>query len=182
LLSGWVRGGMELLLAFHVFSITLGYFSALVVGGLGICYLCERSAKGFRTKRKELLSRAAFKFTTVAIVLTAVGVVLGAMWAKVHWGRYWGWDVKEVGGLAVLSWLLLGLALQCCKAGTHTTMILSVGGNIVVALALFGANLLIHGVGSNGIAACTLAAFVACNLVFLLMGFLPARAFFLRRS
>ena len=182
LVSGWLRSGkMELLLACHVFSITVGYFSALVVGGLGICYVCERSAKGFLTKRKELLSRAAFRFTSFSTVLTAVGVVLGAIWAKDHWGRFWGWDVKEVGGLAVTSWLLLGLAMQWCKVGTHATMILSVAGNIVVALAWFGANMLIHGIGSNGVVAYTLAAFVACNLVFLLIGFLPARALFLRR-
>lgn len=80
-------------------------------------------------------------------------MVLGAIWAKDHWGRYWGWAVKEVGGLAVLSWLLVGLAMQWCKVGTHATMILSVGGNIVVALAWFGANLLVHGVGSNGVSA-----------------------------
>jgi ABC-type transport system involved in cytochrome c biogenesis permease subunit len=109
-------------------------------------------------------------------------VVLGAIWAKGHWGRYWGWDIKEVGGLAVLSWLLLGLATQWCKVGTHATMILSLGGNIVVALAWFGPNLLAHGVGSNGVVAYTLAAFVACNLVLLLIGLLPARALRLRRS
>lgn len=177
LVSAWVHSGrMELLLACHVFSITIGYFSALVIGGLGICYVCQRSAKGLLAKRVESLSRAVIRFTTFSTVLTAVGVVLGAIWAKEHWGRYWGWDVKEVGGLAVLSWLLLGLATQLCRVGTHAAMILSVGGNIVVALAWFGTNLLNHGIGSSGVMAYTLAAFVACNLVFLLLGFLPARA------
>ncbi len=183
LLSSRVRTGrVELLLACHVFTITIGYFSALVVGGLGICYVCERSVKGFLTKRMKSVSRAAFRITTFSTVLTAVGVVLGAIWAKDHWGRYWGWDVKEVGGLAVFSWLLLGLAIQWCKVGPHAAMILSVVGNIVVALAWFGPNLLAHGVGSHGIMAYTLAAFVACNLMFLLIGLLPPRALRLRRS
>ncbi len=83
---------------------------------------------------------------------------------------------KEVGGLAVLSWLFLGLATRWCKVSTHATMILSVAGNIVVALAWFGPNLLAYGLGSNGITMVILAAFVACDFVFLLLGFLPARA------
>ncbi|MFO1501689.1 MAG: hypothetical protein U1G07_25480, partial [Verrucomicrobiota bacterium] len=32
-------------------------------------------------------------------------------------GRYWGWDAKEIGGLAVLSWLALELGLQQSKVG-----------------------------------------------------------------
>jgi hypothetical protein len=174
----WSRvqdGGMELLLACHVFSITIGYFSALVFGGLGICYVGQRWARGFSTSHKGLLSRAALRFTGLSAVLTGLGIVLGALWAKEHFGRYWGWDIKEIGGLAVLSWLLLLLAVQCRSVGVHATMILGIGGNIVVALAWFGVNLVGHGAKSYGAAlSYSLFSFIALNLVVLIIGLMPA--------
>jgi len=174
-LSGRVRsGGMELLLACHVLAITIGYTSTMVVGGLGICYVCERWARGFSMGRTRSLFRTAIIFTGFSAVLTMAGVVLGAVWAKEHLGRYWGWDVKEIGGLAVLSWLALELAVPQRKVGTRATMMLSIGGNVVVALAWFGANLLASGPKSYGAISYLLDSFVAVNLIVCLIGLLPA--------
>ena len=33
-------------------------------------------------------------------------IVLGALWAEVAWGRYWGWDPKETASL--VTWLIYG--------------------------------------------------------------------------
>jgi hypothetical protein len=176
LLWGHVQSGrMELLLACHVFSITIGYLSALVFGVLAICYVCQRRARGFSIARMGLLSSAARWFTGFSAVLTALGIVLGALWAKEHWGRYWGWDIKDIGGLAVLSWLLLLLAIQFCNVGVHATMILGIGGNIVVALAWFGVNLVVPGAKSYGAALIySLFSFIALNLVVFIVGLMPA--------
>jgi hypothetical protein len=174
LLLGHVQSGrMELLLACHVFSITIGYFSALVFGGLGICYVGQRWMRGPSTLDKGLLSRAAVRFTGFSAVLTGLGIVLGALWAKEHWGRYWGWDMKEIGGLAVLSWLLLLLAVQCRSVGVHATMILGIGGNIVVALAWFGVNLV--GPGAASAFRYPFCCFIGLNLVAFVVGLLPTR-------
>lgn len=169
---GRVRsGGMELLLAWHVFSIVIGYFSALTFGGLAICYVCQRRARGFSVGRMGQLSRAALWFIGFSTILTALGVVLGAFWAKEHLGRYWGWDIRELGGLAVLSWLLLLLATQCRSVGVHATMILGVAGNIVVALAWFGVNLI--GNWSTSPVCYRFLSFIALNLVVFIIGLLP---------
>jgi hypothetical protein len=175
-LWGRVRSdGMELLLAWHVFSITIGYLSALIFGGLGICYVCQRWARGFSMARMGLLSRAALWLIGTSAILTALGIVLGALWAKEHLGRYWGWDIREVGGLAVLSWLLLLLAMQCRTAGVHATMVLGIAGNIVVALAWFGVNLVGHGATSYRAAlSYPFFLFIALNLVVFIIGLLPA--------
>ena len=37
-----------------------------------------------------------------AVALLAVGIFIGAVWANVSWGRYWGWDPKEVWALITL--------------------------------------------------------------------------------
>jgi len=34
-----------------------------------------------------------------AVFLLGIGIFLGAVWANVSWGRYWGWDPKEVWAL-----------------------------------------------------------------------------------
>jgi len=49
------------------------------------------------------LDGIAHRLTAFAFVLWTVGVIAGAMWAEVSWGRFWGWDPKETG--AFLTWI-----------------------------------------------------------------------------
>ena len=37
-----------------------------------------------------------------ALALLAAGIFIGAIWANNSWGRYWGWDPKEVWALITL--------------------------------------------------------------------------------
>ncbi len=32
----------------------------------------------------------------VVALVSATHVILGAVWAERHWGRFWGWDPKSV--------------------------------------------------------------------------------------
>ena len=43
------------------------------------------------------------------VVLLAAGTIAGAAWARSAWGRPWGWDPKEVCGLATLLIYLVPL-------------------------------------------------------------------------
>jgi ABC-type transport system involved in cytochrome c biogenesis permease subunit len=36
------------------------------------------------------------------VVLLAAGTILGGIWADYSWGRFWGWDPKEVWALIAL--------------------------------------------------------------------------------
>jgi len=55
-----------------------------------------------------LISRQNFQLSTfnfqlkLAVFLLAAGIILGAIWANQSWGRYWGWDPKEVWALITL--------------------------------------------------------------------------------
>ncbi|NKX53440.1 c-type cytochrome biogenesis protein CcsB [Arthrobacter mobilis] len=42
------------------------------------------------------LENVAYRINTVAFVLWTFTVMAGAIWAEKAWGRYWGWDTKEV--------------------------------------------------------------------------------------
>ena len=37
-------------------------------------------------------------------------IVLGALWADIAWGRYWGWDPKETSSL--VTWLVYAAYLH----------------------------------------------------------------------
>ncbi|WP_456845086.1 c-type cytochrome biogenesis protein CcsB [Cellulomonas sp. P5_C6] len=43
------------------------------------------------------LEAMAFRLNAVAFVLWTFTLIGGAIWAEHAWGRYWGWDPKEVG-------------------------------------------------------------------------------------
>lgn len=43
-----------------------------------------------------------YKAIQVAVLLLAAGTILGGLWADVSWGRFWGWDAKEVWALVSL--------------------------------------------------------------------------------
>lgn len=42
------------------------------------------------------LERVAYRLIAVSFPLWTFTLVAGAIWAEVAWGRYWGWDPKEV--------------------------------------------------------------------------------------
>lgn len=43
------------------------------------------------------LEAMAFRLNAIAFVLWTFTLIGGAIWAEHAWGRYWGWDPKEVG-------------------------------------------------------------------------------------
>src|SRR3989440_4857910 len=70
-------GRLSLLLASHVFMVTLGYTTTFLIGALGICFVGQRCFSDFSPLRMRSLTRATFVLGCVAASLTAVGVVLG---------------------------------------------------------------------------------------------------------
>lgn len=58
---------------------------------------------------QEVVTLAAFSYKAmqVAVLLLAVGTILGGLWADVSWGRFWDWDPKEVWALiSLLAYLV----------------------------------------------------------------------------
>ncbi len=51
----------------------------------------------------EKLDSLMYKLAGVAFAGLALLLMTGAIWANESWGRYWGWDSKEVG--ALVAWL-----------------------------------------------------------------------------
>ncbi|HTL41654.1 MAG TPA: c-type cytochrome biogenesis protein CcsB [Pseudolysinimonas sp.] len=88
----------------HVFVATLatGFFA--VGGALSIAQLMQsrresgKSAPGFLRSfpASERLETMANRLVIVGFALWTFTLMAGAIWAERAWGRYWGWDTKEV--------------------------------------------------------------------------------------
>jgi cytochrome c-type biogenesis protein CcsB len=86
----------------HVLSITLSYAAfalALGIANITLGYYLVRS-----TNREAIVSLSQFTYRAlqVGVFLLAVGTILGGVWADYAWGRFWGWDPKEVWALIAL--------------------------------------------------------------------------------
>lgn len=53
------------------------------------------------TPRPAQLEALSFRLNAVAFVLWTFTIIGGAIWAEHAWGRYWGWDPKEVWSFVV---------------------------------------------------------------------------------
>ncbi|MEL0256659.1 MAG: c-type cytochrome biogenesis protein CcsB [Pontimonas sp.] len=52
----------------------------------------------------SVMESLAYRLNVVGFVLWSFTLIAGAIWAERAWGRYWGWDVKEV--WTVIIWVL----------------------------------------------------------------------------
>ncbi len=85
-----------------------------------------------------------------AVFLLAAGIFIGAVWANVSWGRYWGWDPKEVWALITL--MLYALPLHTASLPRfrnpfffHTFLLWAFAS---VLMTYFGVNYFLGGVHS----------------------------------
>jgi len=92
-------------LVIHVFVATLGTGFFAVGGGLSIAQLLQtRREAGGLTRvpflatfpASEVLENIAYRVIVVGFAFWTFTLMAGAIWAERAWGRYWGWDTKEV--------------------------------------------------------------------------------------
>ena len=97
-------------LVIHVLTIVSSYAAfalAMVLGDL-VLFQYLRSSRGdvvVRAKSSESIRTNllfVYRSVQVGVLLVAAGTILGGLWADVSWGRFWGWDPKEVWALIVL--------------------------------------------------------------------------------
>jgi|SRR5579884_818387 len=134
----WNQGRLDLLLATHVSTVTLGYTISLIVGTLVICYVLTRPFHDLSAGQIRGLKRAVFSLTATAAALTLTGILLGCLWAKDHLGRYWGWDPRETLAAAVVIWDAVLILLLMARVWEHRLFLLGILSNGLVGFAWFG--------------------------------------------
>ncbi len=53
-------------------------------------------------RQRARLASLALSLLAPGVFLLGLGIITGAMWANVSWGRYWAWDPKETWSLVTL--------------------------------------------------------------------------------
>ncbi len=92
-------------LQIHVLSAALGYGTGGAAAGLGALFLLQShrpEAEGLppADKIEGAMTRAA----SIGFPFLSLALLAGAIWGQTAWGRYWGWDPKEVWML--VTWLV----------------------------------------------------------------------------
>jgi ABC-type transport system involved in cytochrome c biogenesis permease subunit len=129
-------------LSTHVTCIIIGYALCIMAAMTGHLYLLKPS---------DALRHLLMPITLFALLFTAVGTLLGGIWADQSWGRFWGWDPKENGALLIVLWLIWIIHGRISHHFTLTGFAAALGlTNIMVALTWFGVNLLGVGLHSYG--------------------------------
>jgi hypothetical protein len=168
------QGRIDTLLAVHVVAVTVGYTAVFAVGTLSACALLARATGRWDATRARGFRSAVLMLGATSLSLTAVAIALGSLWARDHMGRYWGWDAKEIGGLAVLA--ASGLSVTAAALGRRKAhrseradglLLAGIAGNIVVSLSWFGPPLISHEFGRAPAYGPYLLGFVAIQVVLL---------------
>jgi ABC-type transport system involved in cytochrome c biogenesis permease subunit len=114
------------------------------------------------------LANFVYRAMQVGVLLVAAGTILGGVWADYSWGRFWGWDAKEVWALITLLVYLVPLHGRFAGwVNTFGLVMASVVCFLSVLMAWYGVNFVIgvglhtygfgHGGGQGGVGMVTLA-------------------------
>ena len=137
------------LLGIHVSVIMLAYTLFAVIMVNGITGLCSKRVSPIVLHLSQVLLYPA-------VFCLAAGIFIGAVWANLSWGRYWGWDPKETWALITMLVYALMLHLPFIrnkfhwKDDTYRTVyhICSIVAFLFVLFTYFGVNRLLGGLHS----------------------------------
>ncbi|MBU1637819.1 cytochrome c biogenesis protein CcsA [bacterium] len=139
-------------LTYHVIIILASYAClalAMMVGhGVLISAVRNQGEPNETTKR---WSGANLKIMQLGSVLLILGILLGAVWANVSWGRFWGWDPKET--WALITWFVYIIFLHGRSAGWlmwRGLAVASVAAFPIVIMTYYGVNFYLSGLHSYG--------------------------------
>lgn len=135
------------LLSVHVMLVMTAYVFFLLTAILSVIGLITKQVQAEAT-----LYRINCAMLVPAVFLLGAGIIVGAVWANMSWGRYWGWDPKETCALVML--LIYSVPLhrghRRLKAFRQPKVLhwYLLAAVLSVAFTYFGANYLLPGLHS----------------------------------
>ena len=148
-------------LAIHVPIIVVSYSVLAMATGLAHLVLGATIVAPARRDLTERWSQLLYWYLHIGSILLIAGILTGSIWAASSWGRYWGWDPKEVWSLvAFLAYMAIlharfdgqirSFGVAACSILAFWTILMTyVGVNYVLASGLhaygFGSTNLVTG-------------------------------------
>ncbi len=140
-------------LTIHVLTITISYGAFMLAMGISNVTLFQFRKKAIKgesieiSQRIALLNQLSYRALMFGTVLLAAGTILGGVWADYSWGRFWGWDPKEVWALiALLAYMAVIHGRYAGLVGTFAFPLWTVICFSTVVMAWYGVNFVL-GVG-----------------------------------
>jgi cytochrome c-type biogenesis protein CcsB len=128
-------------LAIHVPIIMVSY--AILALGLVVAHM-QIAFTIFAPGRTELIERMhglLYWYIFVGSIFLITGIITGSMWAASSWGRYWGWDPKEVWSLvAFLAYMAILHARLDRMIGTFGVAAISIIAFQTILMTYLGVN------------------------------------------
>lgn len=159
-------------LTVHVLTIVSSYAGFLVALVLGNIVITQFAFRPGQKTAIALNLKHLYRAMQVGVLLVFVGTVLGGLWADVSWGRFWGWDPKEVWALIILlTYLALLHGRYAGWVGQFGLAAGSILSFLTVLMSWYGVNFVLgaglHTYGFNTGGQLYVAAFTAVQVAYL---------------
>lgn len=125
-------------LSVHVVAVMMSYTLFALMAVMSAVALLSRSEKA-----SDRISDVNRLLIYPAEFLLGAGIFIGAVWANQSWGRYWGWDPKEV--WALITFMVYAFGLHRMVKRLNLFCLLAF---ITVLVTYFGVNFLLGGLHS----------------------------------
>jgi ABC-type transport system involved in cytochrome c biogenesis permease subunit len=128
-------------LVIHVLTIVASYGAfmlAWMLGNVGLTYYLIGKPNSATIKP---IAQYIYRSIQVGVLLLGAGTLLGGWWAAYSWGRFWGWDPKEVWALiAFLGYIAVLHARFAGLVKTFGLIVMSVVAFSGVVMSWYGVN------------------------------------------
>ncbi|MEV0228433.1 c-type cytochrome biogenesis protein CcsB [Nonomuraea sp. NPDC050786] len=135
-------------IAIHVTAAIIASGLFTMAGVSGILYLVRGDGVSRLPSRADL-ERVAHRAIVLAFPVWTFAVIAGALWADRAWGRYWGWDPKEV--WSFITWVAYAAYLHAKVTAGWRGRAATIVQLVAFACLLFnlvGVNIFISGLHS----------------------------------
>ena len=160
-------------LTIHVMTITISYAAFALTMGIGNLtlyhYLCGHDQTTPGREKILVLINLIYRAMQFGVVLLAAGTILGGVWADYSWGRFWGWDPKEVWALiALMGYIIIIHARYTGWMREFGYAAWTVTAFSLVVMAWYGVNFVLgvglHSYGFSSGGQSTMALFVGAQM------------------
>lgn len=142
-------------LLFHVATIAVSYGLFALSAVMGVIFMIVKST----SPNSQNIENISVKMTAlnelsqlVGVLFLTTGIFLGAIWANVSWGRYWGWDPKETWALITMFAYVINIHLFMSKKyySKYLINLLAIFTVGLVLMTFFGVNYFFGGMHAYG--------------------------------
>ncbi|HPQ39407.1 MAG TPA: c-type cytochrome biogenesis protein CcsB [bacterium] len=130
-------------LLFHVVTCFLAYAAFAAATFVAIRVLIRNQAVPGEKSPNFDADSFMHRMISVGFFLLTLGILSGSAWAQQSWGRYWGWDPKEVWSL--ITWIIYAIFLHARISRGWTgkrLALVAIAGFLAVLITYLGVNYL----------------------------------------